>query len=141
MRDIAGMTWLSYPGRRTPHASATDVDFAARAVCADTDRRAMSIQLWRAPAAAGKSAWVIDRVRTARSAGQTPLVVTATPRQAQQLRRRLANAGGALGIHFFTFDNLYGAVLDAAGTPCTELHAATRQRLLRVGCRWPGCHG
>jgi ATP-dependent helicase/DNAse subunit B len=92
----------------------------------------MSIQLWSAPAAAGKSAWAIDRVRAAAAAGQTPLVVTATPRQAQHLRRRLAQAGGALGVHFLTFDELYTAILNLTGAAHTELHAAARHRLLRV---------
>jgi RecB family exonuclease/superfamily I DNA/RNA helicase len=92
----------------------------------------MSIQFWSAPAAAGKSAWAIDRVRAAAAAGQTPLVVTATPRQAQHLRRRLAQAGGALGVHFLTFDELYTAILNLTGAAHTELHAAARHRLLRV---------
>ena len=92
----------------------------------------MPIQLWCAPATGGKSAWVSDRVRTAAAAGQTPLVVTATPRQAQQLRRRLAQAGGALGVHFLTFDELYAAILNLTGAAHTELHAAARHRLLRV---------
>jgi len=92
----------------------------------------MSIQLWSAPAAAGKSAWAIDQARSAAAAGQTPLVVTATPRQAQHLRRRLAQAGGALGVHFLTFDELYAAILNLAGAAHTELHAAARHRLLRV---------
>jgi RecB family exonuclease/superfamily I DNA/RNA helicase len=92
----------------------------------------MSIQLWSAPAAATKSAWAIDRVRAAAAAGQTPLVVTATPRQAQHLRRRLAQAGGALGVHFLTFDELYAAILNLTSAAHTELHAAARHRLLRV---------
>jgi RecB family exonuclease len=92
----------------------------------------MSIQFWSAPTAATKSAWAIDQVRSAAAAGQTPLVVTATPRQAQHLRRRLAQAGGALGVHFLTFDELYAAILNLAGAAHTELHAAARHRLLRV---------
>ncbi len=92
----------------------------------------MRIQIWSAPTAGGKSAWVIDQARSAAAVGQTPLIVVATPRQAQQLQRRLAAAGGALGVHFLTFDNLYGAVLDAAGVAHTELHAAARHRLLRL---------
>ena len=85
-----------------------------------------------APAAAGKSAWLIEQVRRAAAAGQTPLVVVATPRQAQQLRRRLAVAGGALGVHLLTFDELFAAILNFAGSARVELQAAARQRLLRV---------
>jgi hypothetical protein len=86
----------------------------------------MPIQLWCAPASAGKSAWLIDRVRAAAAAGQTPLVVVATARQAQQLRQRLAEAGGALGVHFLTFDELIrpSSTSPAARAPsCTAPHA------------------
>jgi hypothetical protein len=79
-----------------------------------------------------KSAWLIEQVRRAAAAGQTPLVVVATPRQAQQLRQRLAAAGGALGVHLLPFDELFAAILNFAGSARVELHAAARHRLLRV---------
>jgi len=89
--------------------------------------------LYTAPAAAGKSAWVVDTVRAA-AAGlrRTPLVVVATPQQARALRARLAAAGGALGVHTITFDELFSAILHHAGVIHTELNGAVRHRLLRV---------
>ena len=92
----------------------------------------MPLTLIAAPAAAGKGAWLIEQVRRAAAAGQTPLVVVATPRQAQQLRQRLAAAGGALGVHLLPFDELFAAILNFAGSARVELHAAARHRLLRV---------
>ena len=76
----------------------------------------MSTHLYLAPAAAGKTRWVIDAVRSA-AAGlhETPVVVVATPLQAASLRRRLAEAGGALGVHILTFDELYVLLLQPCG--------------------------
>lgn len=92
----------------------------------------MPLELISAPAGSGKSAWLLTQVRRAAAVGASPLVVVATPRQAQQLRRRLAAAGGALGVHFFTFDELYAALLNLVGAERTELHPAVRQRLFGV---------
>lgn len=89
--------------------------------------------IYIAPAAAGKSAWVVDTVRAA-AAGlhRTPLVVVATPQQAQGLRRRLGAAGGALGVNLLTFDELFRALLHHAGVIHTELNGALCYRLLRM---------
>lgn len=92
----------------------------------------MPLEVSAAPVAAGKSAWLIAQLRRAATAGQTPLAGVATTRQAQQLRQRLATAGGALGAHFFTFDELYTAILNFTGDAHTEVHRAARQRLLRA---------
>lgn len=92
----------------------------------------MPLQLIAASTAAGKSAWLIDRVRAGADAGQSPLIVVATTCQAQHLRQRLVAAGGVLGVHVFTFDELYAAPLDLVGSARTELHPVARQRLLRV---------
>ena len=89
--------------------------------------------LYTAPTAAGKSAWVVETVRAATvGLRRTPLVVVATPLQAQSLHRRLAAAGGALGVHTLTFDKLFSAILHHAGVVHTELNAAVRHRLLRM---------
>lgn len=92
----------------------------------------MSLELYVAPAAAGKSAWVIAAAQRAAVALQTPLIVVATPRQAQHLRHRLAAAGGALGVHIYTFDELFGSLLSLAGLAVAELHTAARHRLLGI---------
>jgi RecB family exonuclease/superfamily I DNA/RNA helicase len=89
--------------------------------------------LYTAPTAAGKSAWVVETVRAAAMGlRRTPLVVVATPLQARALRRRLAAAGGALGVHTLTFDELFSAILHHAGAVHTELNRAVRHRLLRA---------
>lgn len=92
----------------------------------------MSLELYVAPAAAGKSAWVIAAAQRATITQQTPLIVVATPRQARRLRQRLAAAGGALGVHILTFDELFGALLSLAGVAAAELHTAARHRLLGI---------
>ena len=93
----------------------------------------MPTHLYTAPAAAGKSAWVVERVRAAAAElRHTPLVIVATPLQAQSLRGRLAAAGGALGVATITFDEFFAAILQHAGSVYTELNGAVRHRLLRV---------
>jgi len=93
----------------------------------------MSARLLLAPAAAGKTAWVIDSVRTAALGLRcTPILVAPTPLQAQSLRMRLAQAGGALGVHILTFDQLHGLLLQQSAAAFTELVEPVRQRLLRV---------
>ena len=92
----------------------------------------MSTHLYLSPAASGKTRWVIDALR-ASAAGLrgTPIAVVATPLQASSLRRRLAQAGGALGVHILTFDELYVLLLHHCGEIYTELAEPVRYRLLR----------
>ncbi len=93
----------------------------------------MPAQIYAAPTAAGKTAWVIEQVRdAAKSLRRTPYVVVATPLQAASLRRRLAAAGGALGVRIVTFDGLYAALLQHAHAAYTELEEPVRYRLLRT---------
>ena len=93
----------------------------------------MPAQIYAAPTAAGKTAWVIEQVRdAAKSLRRTPYVVVATPLQAAALRRRLAAAGGALGVRIVTFDGLYAALLQHAHAAYTELEEPVRYRLLRT---------
>ena len=83
--------------------------------------------LYTAPAAAGKSAWVVERVRAAAAElRHTPLVIVATPLQAQSLRGRLAAAGGALGVATITFDEFFAAILQHAGSVYTCLLYTSR---------------
>ena len=93
----------------------------------------MPTQIYAAPTAGGKSAWVIEQVRdAAKGLRRTPYVVVATPLQAVSLRSRLAAAGGALGVRIVTFDGLYAALLQYAHTAYTELEEPVRYRLLRT---------
>jgi ATP-dependent helicase/DNAse subunit B len=93
----------------------------------------MTTQLLLAPAAAGKTAHVLDRVRgAARDLESTPRVVVPTYLQARAWRRRLADAGGAIGVRVLTFDRLYAECLNAAGEAYTELSEPVQYRLIRA---------
>jgi ATP-dependent helicase/DNAse subunit B len=93
----------------------------------------MSIQLLVAPASAGKTAYLAERVRAAaRGLAAAPRVVAPTALQARAWRRRLAAAGGALGVRVLTFDQLYHECLAAAGETYTELVEPVQYRLLRA---------
>ena len=93
----------------------------------------MTTQLLVAPAAAGKTAYVLDLVRDAsRGLQATPRIVVPTHLQAHAWRRRLAEAGGAIGVRVLTFDRLYAECLNAAGEAYTELSEPVQYRLIRA---------
>ncbi len=75
--------------------------------------REVAIEILLAPAAHGKTAYTIARLRAL-----PPLVparvLVPDKAQAQALRRRLAQAGGALGVEVQTFYDLYADVLALA---------------------------
>jgi len=76
----------------------------------------MSAQLYLAPAAAGKTAYVLNLVRdAARGLHAIPRVLVPTHLQVRAWRRRLAEDGGAIGVRVVTFDWLYAECLGAAG--------------------------
>ncbi|HIP87194.1 MAG TPA: PD-(D/E)XK nuclease family protein [Anaerolineales bacterium] len=92
-----------------------------------------SIRLFVAPAAAGKTAYVVDRVRkAARRLEGVPRVVVPSRLQARALRRRLAETGGAIGIRVLTFDRLVAECLREAGEIAVELSEPVRYRLIRA---------
>jgi len=93
----------------------------------------MSIHLYLAPAAAGKTAYVLNLARdVARSLRAAPRVVLPTHVQVRACRRRLAEAGGAIGVRLLTFDQLYAECLSAAGEVYTELSEPVQYRLIRA---------
>ena len=93
----------------------------------------MSTHLYLAPAAAGKTAYVLARARDAsRDLAAVPRVVVPTHLQARAARRRLAEMGGAIGVRVLTFDRLYAEVLDAAGEIYVELSEPVQYRLIRA---------
>jgi ATP-dependent helicase/DNAse subunit B len=93
----------------------------------------MTTQLFLAPAAAGKTSYVLDLVRdAARGLGSTPRVVVPTHLQARAWRRRLAETGGSMGVRVLTFDRLYAECLNAAGEAYTELSEPVQYRLIRA---------
>jgi len=92
----------------------------------------MPVSFYLAPAAAGKTSYVLELVRkTARDLASTPRVVVPTQLQVRAWRRRLARAGGAMGVRVLTFDGLYAECLTAAGQVYTELSDPVQYRLIR----------
>jgi len=92
----------------------------------------MSIRLYVSPAATGKTAHVLSLVREAsRDLRTTPRVVVPTWVQVHSWRRRLAEAGGAIGVRVLRFDQLYAECLSIAGEVYTELNDPVQYRLIR----------
>ncbi|MFN2254032.1 MAG: PD-(D/E)XK nuclease family protein [Candidatus Promineifilaceae bacterium] len=92
----------------------------------------MTKQLIVAPAAGGKTTYAIKLAReTAGSLQAEVRVCVPTGLQARAWRRRLAESGGAIGIHVLTFDRLVAACLNASGEAYTELSEPVQYRLLR----------
>ena len=93
----------------------------------------MSAQLYLAPAAAGKTAYVLNLVRdAARGLHSIPQVLVPAHLQARAWRRRLAEDGGAIGVRVATFDRLYADCLSATGEVYTELSDPVQYRLIRA---------
>ena len=93
----------------------------------------MSVHIYLAPAAAGKTAYVLDQARAAAQDFSTIVrVVVPTGLQARAWQRRLAKAGGSLGVHVQTFDQLFDNILLAAGLAYTELSEPVQYRLLQA---------
>jgi len=93
----------------------------------------MAIHLYLAPATAGKTAYVVDVARrAARDLQDTPRVVVPSQLQARAFHRRLAQAGGAIGVRVLTFDQLVTECLEATGEVHVALDDAVRYRLIRA---------
>ncbi len=93
----------------------------------------MSVSLYIGPAASGKTGYLVARARQlARDPAAAPRVVVPSRLQVQAWRRRLAEAGGTLGVHVTTFDALYHEILDRAGVVVTRLTDPVQVRLLRA---------
>ncbi|UCC64247.1 MAG: hypothetical protein JSV36_04115, partial [Anaerolineae bacterium] len=93
----------------------------------------MTLQILLAPAASGKTAYVLGFAReAARGLRSMPRVVVPTHLQVRSWRRRLAGAGGVIGVRVLTFDRLYADCLNAAGEVYTELSEPVQYRLLRA---------
>jgi ATP-dependent helicase/DNAse subunit B len=94
----------------------------------------MTVQLLLAPARGGKTAHAISRIRGLH--GSAPLapvwVVLPNFPQVTGFRRRLAQAGGALGVEAGTFYRLYADVLSRAGMLAPRLFDPVQHRLLRA---------
>jgi len=92
----------------------------------------MTASIYLAPAASGKTAYALRLAREAsRGLRATPRVVVPTHLQARACRRRLAELGGAMGVHVLTFDRLTDECLAAAGETYVELSDPVQFRLVR----------
>ena len=93
----------------------------------------MTVHLYLAPVAAGKTAYVLA---TARAASQDlttiPRIVVPNGLQARAARRRLAEMGGAMGVRIQTFGQLYREILDASESAYVDLTDPVQFRLLRA---------
>ena len=88
--------------------------------------------LYLAPAGAGKTNYILEQARlAAASLNHEVRICVPTHLQAQAIRSRLAQTGGAIGIHVLTFDRLVSACLDATHTAVTELSEPVQYRLLQ----------
>ena len=83
----------------------------------------MPTDLYLAPAASGKTAYLVARARElAQGLRALPRVVVPSQLQARAWQQRLAATGGALGVRVGTFDALYREVLAAAGRDLPRCH-------------------
>ncbi|NLG26878.1 MAG: hypothetical protein GX557_03155, partial [Chloroflexi bacterium] len=92
----------------------------------------MSIHLCVAPAAAGKTAYAVSRVRAAATLRRQVTVCVASQLQRGSWHARLAKAGGTLGARVVTFGGLYRQCLNRVGLAVTELDPPVQQRVLRM---------
>lgn len=92
----------------------------------------MPATLFVGPAACGKTQHVLEIVRAqAQGLAAQPVICLPTPIQARSTRRRLADAGGALGVRVYGFDELDAALLATAPSLYVELADAVQYRLMR----------
>jgi len=91
-------------------------------------------KLLLAPAGAGKTAHAIARIRRLRASRPLAPVWVLLPNfpQVAAFRRRLARAGGALGVETGAFYRLYADALAYAGEPAPRLFEPVQHRLLRA---------
>jgi len=92
----------------------------------------MSTLLYTAPAGGGKTAYVVAEARrAARGLNATPYVLVASALQAQAFRRRLAHAGGAIGVRVMTFEELNQMCLHRADAVYSAVPEAVQHRVIR----------
>ena len=92
----------------------------------------MGKRLVAAPAGAGKTDFALKlALKTASSLRNEVRVCVPNALQARVWRERLAAAGGAIGIHVLTFDELVAVCLAEAGESYIELSDAVQNRLIR----------
>jgi ATP-dependent helicase/DNAse subunit B len=93
----------------------------------------MMPRLLIAPAASGKTHYVIDRLREVKASDPFAPVTVILPNQLQlaEFRRRLAPSGGAIGVELLTFHMLYAELLTRVDQRRARLTDPLQIRLLR----------
>lgn len=93
----------------------------------------MPPHLLLAPAASGKTEHCITRIQAVRQSNPLAPIWVILPNNANVVafRRRLANAGGAIGVHLGTFYSLYEELLAEAGQLVARLDEPVISHLLR----------
>ena len=93
----------------------------------------MTPRLLIAPAASGKTQHAIDRLRAIKASDPFAPVTVILPNQIQlaEFRRRLAQAGGAIGVELLTFHLLYAELLTHVDQRRARLTDSLQIRLLR----------
>lgn len=94
----------------------------------------MPASLLIAPAACGKTAHTLKRIRAARAADPLTPIAVVLPNSIQlaAFQNRLAAQGGAMGVSLFTFYRLYAELLARAGQPLPQLDGPAQIRLIRA---------
>lgn len=94
----------------------------------------MSLHLLLAPAASGKTEYCISRIQTVRRENPLAAIWAILPNGANvaAFRRRLGNAGGAMGVRLGTLYTLYVELLAAAGKLAARLDEPVIYRVLRA---------
>ncbi|HLB50169.1 MAG TPA: PD-(D/E)XK nuclease family protein [Anaerolineales bacterium] len=94
----------------------------------------MPTSLLIAPAAHGKTAHALERIRAARASDLLAPIAVVLPNHIQltAFQNRLAAQGGALGVSLFTFYRLYAELLARVGEPLPQLDGPAQIRLIRA---------
>lgn len=94
----------------------------------------MPAQLLIAPAASGKTQHAIDRLRAIKASEPFAPITVILPNHIQlaEFRRRLAQAGGAIGVDLYTFHLLYAELLTRIDQRRARLGDPLRIHLLRA---------
>jgi ATP-dependent helicase/DNAse subunit B len=96
----------------------------------------MTVSIYLAPAGAGKTHYaVVQARRQAEGLTSSPHALVASALQAQAFRRRLARAGGAIGVRVLTFEELYELCLSTTDAVCCKVGDPVQHRVIRAVVR------
>jgi len=99
----------------------------------------VSATIYYGPIASGKTAWAVGRVReAARGLRDSPYIIVASALQVQAFQRRLAQAGGAMGMRVGTLLGFCQECLTAAGAPPVVPRRGVLVRLIEAAASQVG---